>query len=299
MQREKKKSYPLINQSLVIMVLFSRLKILFCSCSGFLVILSGCSKESPQYWPSSGVSFQNITWEIQLSDSSNVLKETEGQWILPEPKKDHTIQTTLTKHRPPILREYDNMLGRVDQEVYNGSNGQVEFYRFNKNALYLLGYTTPDSSRALTFYDPPLLIFPNSILDVPCIYESNGVTQTLNKRTGEIEKGQKTRVVLKIKDKGHVLLDSNYVNALFCEMSISIDKTIGFGERNLIVPDAVMMKNSMIIAQGLGPVLEWGMRSKEIESHENRDEHRMLPDDLSKDEKREFYIEVTRHEILK
>jgi len=222
---------------------------------------------------------------------------------LPEPEEECSAETTWTKHRFPLIKEYKKYMGRVDQEVVHGSDSeQVEFYRFKKRTLYLLGYTTPDSSRALIFYDPPLMLFPNHIKKVPSLYESSGIALNVNKMSGQTERGQKSRILLKVKEKGHVLLDSCELSAFLCEMSLSSDRTVAFGERDLIVPDALMLENTMIIAEGLGPVLEWGIRSRKTESQESnldRNDHRLAPEESPLDEEREFYIEVTRHEILK
>ena len=58
----------------------------------------------------------------------------------------------------------------------------------------------------------------------------------------------------------------------------------------------------MIIVEGVGPVLEWGIRLRKTESQEiepDRAEYGLTPEESLLHEKRELYIEVTRHETLK
>lgn len=271
-------------------------------CLYGILLVSNCSHESPRYWPSKDIGFQNVTWEIPISDSLKVFIKEKGCWVLPEPGEECSAETTFTRHRVPLINAYKKYLGRVDQEVvHEYDSGHVEFYRFDGD-LYLLGYTSPDSSRALTFFNPPLLILPNSIQSIPSAYESSGVTQVLNKISGQTETGQKSRVKLKVKEKGRVLLDSCETSALLCEMSLSMDGTVAFGETDLIVPDAVMLQNSMIIAEGVGPVLEWGIRLRKTGSDEiepDRVEHERTLEESLLHKKRALYIEVTRHDIYK
>jgi hypothetical protein len=63
-----------------------------------------------------------------------------------------------------------------------------------------------------------------------------------------------------------------------------------------------MLENTMIIAKGLGPVLEWGIRLRKTESDEiepDRVEHEITLEESLLHKKRVLYIEVTRHDIYK
>jgi len=251
-----------------------------------IFIISSCIPESPSHWPSNNTNLQNVTWEIPLSDSAKVLKVVDRCWILPEPEDSDRVKTTTSIYRSPLINEYDEHLGYVDQEVIQSSTPkQKQYYRFMDGAVYFIGYTSSDSSKALTFFNPPLMLLPDNFEKIPFEYKSVGSLRYLNKISGKIESGQKNRVAFKIREKGCVTLDSGQINAWFCEMSLSSDRTVGFGETDLIVPDAILIRSNLIITEGKGTVLEWGIRSRNIEM--NSQAHPMPG--------RELYIEITRH----
>ncbi|MCJ7812305.1 hypothetical protein MUP95_03165 [bacterium] len=265
----------------------------------FSLLLNGCSRENPTYWPVSGTIFQNITWEIPIADSLQILVKQDDHWILPEPPKDIPAETTLTTHRIPELKRYSKQLGRVDQEVVNNNLPlQVEFYRFEKGSVQFLGYMNSDTINPLIVYDPPLIIFPSIMGTLPFSHESEGKTRTWNLETKSFTEEYQNRIRLELKESGLLLVDSTEVIGLLCEMTLSSDRTVGFGEVDLIVPDAVMLQCKIVIIEGFGPVLEWGYRSRDVEfsdNEQNVNNEEGIDRELGIPEEREFYIEVTFH----
>jgi hypothetical protein len=100
-----------------------------------------------------------------------------------------------------------------------------------------------------------------------------------------------------LKKKGMVTLDSSSVPAILCKLSFSQDRTVGFGGADLIVPDAVMMENNVLFAEGVGPVLEWGVRSREKPESPSTKKEPVAPGP-ERFERTELYMEVTLHQIL-
>jgi len=222
-----------------------------------------------------------------------VLKTQDGSWMLPEPDPNCPISVTSVRHRKPVVSEFEKYLGRVDQEVVQGEDeDRVEFYRFDHGHLCLLGYTTSDSSRALVFYNPPLMLWPQSFQSVPLLRESSGTTQYLNKVTGQIEKGQKSHIKFEALKQGSLVLGSATVDAFFCTLRFSMDKTVAFGETDLIVPDAIMVENRMLLVENIGPVLEWGVRSREATNAGRNSREDGPHDPLRMELERESFIEV-------
>jgi len=92
------------------------------------------------------------------------------------------------------------------------------------------------------------------------------------------------------------MLDSLVVPAQLVEMIFSIDGTVGYGDTNLIVPDAILMKSKILFIKGQGPVLEWGVRSRKKE-YEKTTAYKNDPkiDNEDRLREREYYVEVTLH----
>ncbi len=266
----------------------------------FALLLSGCGRDLPRYWPVNGTTVRNIKWEIPVSDSLNVLVKQDGKWLLPKPSQGISTEVTTANYRMTEKQGYPKSMGRVDQEVVNSNPAvQTQYYRFHKRSVLLLGHATPDTVKPLILFDPPLVIFPSQMGPVSVLHESEGKTKHWNKVKNLFEEGHQNRIRLKVKESNTLIMDSTEVQALLCEMMLSSDRTVAFGETDLIVPDAVQLTGKMLIVEGIGPVLEWGIRSRVQASPDpeellNKGEAvRREPDEF---EKRVFYIEVTLHE---
>ncbi|UCE19785.1 MAG: hypothetical protein JSV84_05445 [Gemmatimonadota bacterium] len=229
-----------------------------------LFIVTTCNQSNPPiFWPESGTTFQNISWEVPVADSTSVLQTQGGCWILPQPPDTVSPKITVTKHGPFTVHPYQEQRGRVDQEVLHDS-GTVkrEFYRFGKEGIMLVGYETRDSTDRLTVYEPPLVLIPKNVSSLNTTFVHEQIPKVWDATGDSFRQEQKTRIRLVVEQKGSVRLDSIAVFALLCDMSLSADKTVPFGGTDLIVPDALIMQSRVLIAQGVGPVLEWGIRSR-------------------------------------
>jgi hypothetical protein len=257
-----------------------------CGVLFSIQIFVGCRLDnSPQNWPSNGTVIKNIKWELPLSDSQNVLIKNGDLWELPQASEGTLEETTYTSYRIPILLDYSKILERVDQEAVHSNDANiVEFYRFEKGDVFLLGYTNPGDSGMLTLIDPPLLIMPQNINKLDKDIVSTGTAKKWNWES--FEKGYKTTFKISKKDRGEVDLGNNKIqNAVLCEMTISQDAGLQYGETNLILLDALTMKSNVLIFENEGSVLEWGIRERKSETGNDYGE---IPN-------RELYIEITKH----
>ena len=274
----------------------------FCAIVLFSFTITGCQRSlESAYWPEHPSVFQDTQWTIQLEDSAAVLLEENETWNLPIPPKESSEQSRV-QHQESKGKPYFGWLGRVDQEVIR-NRGPIlrEYYRFGRNGILFLGGESSDSTRLLTFYQPPLLLLPNDLdrLDTTLTHET--VPRVWNALTDTFQEEPRIRIRLSPKKTGQVRIDDTLVPAVLCRMVISQDGTVGFGGTDLIVPDAVMMESHVLFARGIGPVLEWGIRSRQSESQDKepgREDNGMTPEESLLHEQREFYIEVTRHDIV-
>lgn len=246
---------------------------------------SGCSRNVPSYWHPDGTIIKDITWEVPIADSSTVLITEGNLWKLPQPPDSIIPQITYTTYRTPQLLGYTKLLGRIDQEVVHGNDtSNIEFYRFENGAVLFLGFATPDTLQPLTMFDPPLIIVPAVLKDSGQSCTSTGTMKTWSRN--KYDNGYKTSYTIIKKGTGRFIAeDGKERDGIFCENKISRNATIQYGQTNLIVPDAITLSNNSILSKEKGIVLEWGIRSRKVETSAN-----IIPD-----RDRELYIEITLH----
>lgn len=250
------------------------------------------------YWPENGATFQNITWQIPLVDSTLVLQRQNGNWIIPSPPSDAELTITDSEHKNSKEQPYEELIGRSDQEVHHYTGViRREFYRFNKEGVLLLGYETFGPLNELTYFEPPLVLLP-AILPTshtPSVQEVS--TKIWNDNNKESRSSQQRRLRLtKIQD-GLAILDSVVVPAILCRMTLSLDTQIRYGESDLIIPDALSVQNMILFLAGVGPVLEWSITKQSVEHNiksyrESIEKNHTLARSVDEEE---CTIEVTLH----
>ncbi len=262
------------------------------------IIVTGCSRHrSPSFWPPNGARFEDATWEIPLADSASVLPEVNGRWELTGPPDGIPPKIAIVSHQKPEKNPYKKLIGRIDQETFR-ADGPIlhEFYRFDKPGVLLLGYEGADSTRLLTIFDPPLVMLPSD----PAAFESEFISESKSKiwdaKADTFRQELTTRMRLTMLRKGAVWMDTAARPAVLCKMSLSQDRTVGFGGTGLIVPDAVMLESRVLFAEGVGPVLEWGIRSREKMSTPAEGGIPPAPGP-ERPEALELWIEVTLHRM--
>ena len=240
---------------------------------------------------------RDTKWEMAVSDSGNVLQERNGVWLLPAVPAGVIPEKSITRHIRPDEAAYRDFLGRVDQAVVHDSAAVCrEFYRYTKCGVELLGYESIDSTRLFTIYDPPLLVLPADLEESDSVFLSQSVPRFWNAAADSFSSGQKTKIRVKLIKRGSVQLDTAAKPALLLAMTMSMDGIVGFAGTDLIVPDAIVMRSTILFAEGLGPVLEWGIRSREKAEGET-DAHEIEPgmENRERFQERETYIEVSLH----
>jgi hypothetical protein len=276
-----------------------RRKCLFPIAASIMFVIACSRLETPAYWPANGAKFQDITWEIPVADSASVLIEKGGCWVLPQPPDGAHPGTVQIAHQKPAGKPFAGLPGRVDQEVVRGTGtAGREFYRFDQGRVLLLGYEGADSTSLLTVYHPPLVLFPGNLDLFDSTFVNESKPRIWNAAADTFRNDFTTRVRLSVKKRGKVMMDdTTAVQALLCRLSLSQDRTVGFGGTDLIVPDAVTMESMVLAARGVGPVLEWGIRSREKpESASGRTDP--MPPGPDRIDRMELYIEATLHRVL-
>ncbi len=128
---------------------------------------------------------------------------------LPSVPDSISAETLYTTHRKPQLHNYDEILGRVDQEIVQSKNTAiVEFYRFEKGSAYLVGYTNPDSTKPFTIIDPPLLIMPGNINELKEAITSAGTSKDWNRDS--LVEGYRTTFTISKKESGSFITPTSF-----------------------------------------------------------------------------------------
>jgi hypothetical protein len=226
-----------------------------------------------------------------------VLQKKNDVWLIPGVPDSVLPDTTITRHSKPIKSAFPKLLGSVSQQVVHDSAVvSREFYRFTKRGVELLGYESTDSTQLLTIYEPPLIVMTANLETADSTQLTQAVPKTWDAKADSFRFGQKTKLHLKTIQTGSVKIDSTIVPALLVEMRLTMDGTVGYGSTNLIVPDAIQMQSNILFVSNLGPVLEWGVRSRKKELGKTAvAENTRGGENQQQFEEREYFIEVTLH----
>lgn len=247
------------------------------------LLITGCSNHKQAAYPN-GTILEDISWQLPLKDSLNILKSEDGVWKLPVDADSIHTTKSYTYFRKPRITKYGKQLGKIDQERVNSSDTNiVQFYRFGDSGLQLVGYTNKDTAKPLTIFDPPLLIQP-AILNQKVVGHCLMKTWSGNK----FDKGLKTKVTIAPEEK-RKYTDSkgNDKYATLYSLTITRDAIIQYGKNNLVVPEAVYLSSNILAGDNGQLILEWGIRSLPAVKTEG---NTVAYDSL--------YIEVTKYRLL-
>ncbi len=262
------------------------MKIFNCSLiCGILLLLESCRSKISNHYPA-GTVLKEISWQVPLQDSINILKKKNGIWLLPEIKDSDTYKKSYSYFRKPSNIKYKKQLGKINQEEINSSDSSiVRLYRFSYKGIMLVGYTSTDDQKLLTIFDPPVIIRPANLNRKLTSYS---LMKTWSKN--KFDKGLKTTVTIKPKGTGYFLNDSGQIEkGELYKLTIARNATVQYGIHNLILPDAITMSSNILADKNGNLVLEWGIRAKPPKD-KYKERHRM-PDSL--------FIEVTEYKRIK
>ncbi|MBN1466919.1 hypothetical protein JXA02_14290 [candidate division KSB1 bacterium] len=230
-----------------------------------------CGSKSPLYWPPDGTVLLNQSWNVPLSDSSSVLQKEGEVWILPAPP-DTAVEKTYSRHLSARQVTHPDLFEHVDQVVlHDNGTGMTEYYCFRRDGVFVLGYSRT-AGDLHTRYNPPLLFLPNTLKNrhETLVHET---TPTLYDAAADSTAAeQKMRIALTLKERGVVRIENRTSPALWVRMRLSQDAVVAYGNDDLVLNDALMMQSDILLVKDFGPILEWGVRSKENEHPGNASE---------------------------
>lgn len=255
-----------------------------------ITISIGCTSNQEEYlWPKDGSKLSAVKYKLSIEDSSKILIENKDYYSLFSPEDSliasqyEIYYNSLNKDNAP-----DYFKTRANHTVRNTANPQMtEYYKFEKGNVLLAGYTTGDTLKPFTVFEPALNISPSSGKMKSGEVISEGMMKKFLADSATFDKGFKTKLkvrdidTLKIKD-GNGTIKGCYLR----EITLSRDATIGFGGTDLIVPEAILLKSKVLIDEKGIPLAEWSIKSEAVENDTAEPE---------KMQDRKLYIELTKY----
>lgn len=216
-----------------------------------------------------GSVIQSQTYHLE-SDTSKIFTNVNGVYSLGLFDDSLITKTDTIFYKAPQSREYEEIFGKIDQEViYNSNKSVKELYSFKNGQVFLVGYLYDNEEKQYNKFNPSLKILPaaNVIIDT-----TSSKMMEWNVQKKEFEEGLNTKSIVKLLKKGKIQIDSTEEEFYLYELTIEQDTKINYGEQGLILPGAVTIKSSLLYVKGKGLIAEWGSRIKQTAEKMNNDE---------------------------
>jgi hypothetical protein len=233
------------------------LRLLFCI---LIVSVFTCTSERI-IGPASGSCIISRTYILNVSDTTNLLKNLGDSYHLYIPKDSSQVSTDTIWYNDPgkeVLKV--PYLAKSNLVKTTSHNPELkEFYLQNQTGLHLVGYSTSDSLRPYEVFERPLLIIPNS--DVEKI-SSSSKRHIWHSQSQSFQQEITTRTQIEQKGIGKLIWNSEVEDFIKYELTISTDRILEYGKSNLVMPDAIMLKSVLILNTQGYLICEWGIRSR-------------------------------------
>ena len=223
-----------------------------------LFSIFACSQR-PLLWPHNGQKVLATYYKLATLDTSKI-SVSNNAFILPElPDSAIRKYDTITYTAPrQNAKTWFSDLHMLSVKKHSGQTRIEEYYTFDKGSVKLAGYTINDSLH-ITAFSKPLVVLPA----LPIKYDTSSAVKTdwdfaAQKFTGKIK--MKTQVQLL--STPVVSLKGMAENGYLYSITISSDATVGFGNQNLIVPDAIVMKSKLLFSKTRGLLFEWSIKNR-------------------------------------
>ena len=169
----------------------------------------------------------------------------------------------------------------------------TEYYRFDNGNVLFLGYATSNTLKPYTIFEPALIISPASINKGT---KSSGAMKTFFAQNNSFDKGFNTNLrIIELKQIKLKDISNSHKICNLRELILTRDATVSYGENNLIMPEAIMFKNKLLIDTNGLPIAEWSIKAEKIENNNNELEEPGIENQNTKSNK--LYIEFTKYEI--
>ena len=236
-----------------------------------MLFITGCTKtKSSAWWPASGCQVRQIRWKTEVGDTLTLPPHgTDGIWSLPNPPESQGNGQTIAKTSYFAGVGKSSIMGHVDQVAgHHNSSIVQEYIKFENGNVMLAGIKSADSSRLYTVFDPPLMLLPANIQELDSILTCETIPVYQNALTGMRNNGPRMYMAFEKLESGRVKYKNKLLDAVICKLEISQDQQVSFEDKKLTIPKTVVQSNQMLIARGVGTLLEWGIRNTPVKGNQ-------------------------------
>ena len=219
-------------------------------------------------------------YNLEINDSSKILTKRGTKFFLITPSDSLLINKFEIYYNAVSLNAPEYFKKNANQQVKNTLTPKVtEYYRFDKGNVLFVGYTTGNSLKPYTIFNPPLVISPAKILKK---VKSSGKMETYNSQNNSFSEKHSTYLI--IKNLGLMsIIDraNNDVTCILKEIILTRDAIVGYGQNNLILPDAVLFKTKLLVNSNGYPIAEWSVKLRN-----------------EREEDSKLYLELLKYQLL-
>jgi len=240
-------------------------------------------------WPENGTKVKARFYKLSISDTSKILTNEGSDYKFVVLADSLVTKLDTIKYSNPDSKA-DKYFPNLKLKTVKGycSNPNIsEYYVFDHGAVKLAGYSTGDSLVPFTSFDNPLIILPALGVksDSSCAIKQNW---SLKKALFVKETNTKTKI--KLRRAGTIIYEGQKEEFLLFELILTGDAKVAFGEKELIVPDAIYLKSLLLFSKNKGLIYEWSIKTQQLSPDSNN---------LNDPPKNNLYIELIKYNTLK
>jgi hypothetical protein len=265
------------------------LKIKVCIIILTLISILYACETKPLLWPVNNSLQEIVTYELNISDSSLILTNQKGLFkILDLTDSLVSKRDTISYNSPDIktVEFYPNM-NINSTKTYYSNPSVTEYYLFKNGSVLLAGYKTGDSLKPYTSFTTPLVIIPSMGVFAD---STTAMQQSWSLKEKCYKKETKTKTIVRLLMSGNIMLNRQKEEFLLYELIITGDGSVYYGEKELLIPNAVLLESKLLFGKTKGLLYEWSIKTKKNNvDQKNPTQHSQIRN----------YIELTKYKKIK
>ncbi len=221
---------------------------IFCSCN-----------QANQLWPIYGQSKTAKTYELSITDSSSIITNNGELLKIIQPHDSLFVEADTIMYNKPTT-ENKSVFSKYQPTtvlVHKSNPSVKEFYCFNNGGVQLVGYQTADTLHPYVAFAEPLSVLP--ALD-QISANTNTYKQRWDNTKQKFEDDTKMASKVHLIQSGKMEIDGEIEEVLIYEVMLSGDAKMPYGEQELIIPDAFMVKSNLLYGKTQGLLYEWSIQ---------------------------------------
>lgn len=227
-----------------------------------VLIFSNCKNSNNSLRFPNGTTLISDTYLLDENDTCNLYFENNDTIFSKQLPDSLKYNTDTIRYCKPFKNETTTIFGKIHQQVTNTRNkNSIEYYRFIKGGVYLIGYKTLRSENIYTKFDEPLIILPSNgkqsdstVTIMKTITKNSSINET---------NGLKVKSIVRLTNTGKICINTEIEDYFMYEITITQDFSINYGEKGLILPEVVLIKSSLLYSSKSGLIAEWSLKNKE------------------------------------